>query len=308
MCPVFSFIIWAMFSPFRPFPLLPALMLFLGLAACSSVFSPTSTPTPPIPTDTPPPPTPTPPPLAATVNGEYLTRAEFEEELARYRSAQETLGRAVSDEDADKTVLDDMIAQMLMAQSARAQGFELDEAETQSRLNALAEQTGGPEALAKWEADHGYTETSFNASLKRAAEAAWMRDKIIAEVPLMADQVHIRQILTYNEADARQALESLNGGTDFDELASEYDPVTRGELGWVPRGYLLDADLEAAAFSLEVGGVSDVIATPAGFHILKVLAREQHELSPDALLTLQEQALKDWVEAQRQKSEIIIAP
>lgn len=297
-----------MFSPFHRFQLLPALLLIMGLTACSSVFKPTPTPTPPIPTDTPLPPTPTPPPLAATVNGEYLTRAEFEEELARYRSAQEALGRTVSDEDSRKAVLDDMTAQILLAQAARAQGFELGDEELQSRLDMLAEQSGGADVLAKWEADHGYTEASFGASLKRAAEAAWMRDKIIAEVPTKADQVHIRQILTYNETDARQALERLNGGTDFDELASEYDPVTHGELGWVPRGYLLDADLEAAVFSLEVGGVSAVISTPAGFHIVKVLAREQHELSPDALLTLQEQALKDWVEAQRQNSEIIIAP
>lgn len=296
-----------MFPPSRPILLLLALMLALGLPACSSIFSPPFTPTPQLPTETPLPPSPTPPPLVATVNGEYLTRSEFEEELGRYRAAQEALGSTVSEEDAHKTVLDDMIAQLLMAQEARKEGFELEDAALQSRLEALAEQTGGAEALTKWETDHGYTEASFRVSLKRAAEAAWMRDKIIAEVPVEADQVHIRQILTYNEADARQALERLNGGTDFDELASEFDPVTRGELGWVPRGYLLDPELDAAAFSLEVGGVSDVIATPAGFHILKVLAREPHELSPDALLTLQEQALKDWVEAQRQKSEIILA-
>src|SRR5574338_818173 len=116
-----------MFSPSRPILLQLILILALGLSACSSVFPPPPTPTPQIPTETPLPPTPTPPPLAATVNGEYLTRADFEEELARYRSAQEALGRTVSDEDARKTVLDDMIAQMLMAQEARAQGFELDE-------------------------------------------------------------------------------------------------------------------------------------------------------------------------------------
>ena len=57
-----------------------------------------------------------------------------------------------------------------------------------------------------------------------------------------------------------------------------------------------------------MGGVSEIISTPAGFHIIKVLAREQHELSPDALLSLQEQALKDWVDQQRKQSEIVIAP
>ena len=284
------------------------LILAIGLSACSSLFPPANTPTPPIPTNTPVPPTATPPPLAATVNGEYLTRADFEEELARYQSAQKALGKTVSDKDARQFVLDDMIAQMLMAQEAHKEGFELDEAGLQSRLDALTGKAGGADALAKWEADHGYSADSFRDSLKRAAEAAWMRDKIIADVPAEAEQVHIQQILTYNEADARQALDSLNGGKDFGELASEIDPLTRGDLGWIPRGYLLDKDLDAAAFSLEVGGVSEIISTPAGFHIIKVLAREQHELSPDALLSLQEQALKDWVDQQRKQSEIVIAP
>ena len=285
-----------------------SLILALGLSACSTVFGTPPTPTLQIPTDTPVPPTATPPPLAATVNGEYLTRAEFEEELARFQAAQKKLGKAVPDEDARQVVMDDMIAQMLLAQQAREQGFELSDSDLQARLDALAEQSGGADALAKWQTGHGYTDGSFRISLKRAAEAAWMRDKIIAEVPTSAEQVHIQQILTYNEADARQALDRLNGGKDFNELASLYDPVTRGELGWVPRGFLLDKDMEAAAFSLEVGSVSDVIATAAGFHIIKVLAHEQHELSPEALLALQEQALKDWVDEQRRQSEIVIAP
>lgn len=297
-----------MFSTSRPSLLRLTLILALGLSACSSLSRPTPTPTPSLPTETPVPPTPTPPPLAATVNGEYLTRAEFEEELDRYLTAQEALGKTVSEKEARQTVLDDLTARMLLAQGARLDGFELDEAALESRLEKLAQQAGGAEALAKWQADHGYTGESFRMALKRDAEAAWMRDKIIADVPAEAEQVHIQQILTYNEADARQVMERLNGGSDFNELAAEYDAVTRGELGWVPRGFLLDPDLEAAAFSLEVGAVSEVIATPAGFHVLKVLAREPHELSPDALLALQEQALKEWVEAQRLKSEIIIAP
>jgi len=242
------------------------------------------------------------------VNGEYITRAEFEEELGRFQSARKALGKTVSDEDAQQTVLDDLIDQVLLAQAARTQGFELTDDGLQSRLDALAEKAGGADALAKWEADHGYTDASFRLSLKRADEAAWMRDKIVAEVPTSADQVHIQQILTYNEDDARQVLEKLNSGQDFNDLAAIYDPVTRGELGWVPRGYLLDANVEQAAFGLPVDAFSDVITTPAGFHIIKVLAHEEHQLTPDALLSLQEQALKDWVSQERGKSQITIAP
>lgn len=178
-------------------------------------------------------------------------------------------------------------------------------------MQSLAEASGGDAALADWIAGHGYTAESFRLALKRSAEAARMRDKIVADVPLATEQVHLQQILSYNEQDAVEALARLDGGADFDELAGSefYDPTTRGELGWVPRGYLLDAGLEEAAFSLEAGAYSQIIKTPAGFHIVKVLERDpQHELSPDALLTLQELAVQEWIDAQRRQGDIDVTP
>lgn len=297
-----------MFS--RPRRILLHLCLALGisLSACNSLVTPQPTPTPPTPTATPAPPTPTPPPLAASVNGEYITLAELEAELGRYQAAQKEMGKTVTDKEATAAVLDDLIDQVLLAQEARKEGFELSAADLQARVDALAGKVGGAEVLASWEAGHGYDDESFRLALKRAAEAAWMRDKIVADVPAQAEQVHIQQILTYNQEDANQALANLRGGMNFNELAHLYDPVTGGELGWVPRGYLLDPKVEQAAFSLEAGGTSDVIETAAGFHIIKVLERGMHVLSPDALLSVQEQALKDWLSGKRTQSEIILAP
>ncbi len=285
------------------------LILSLGLSACGSLFGTPNTPTPGLPTSTPIPPTPTPPPYVAMVNDEYITQADFDAELNRYKTAQQKLGKTIADQDAAKAVLDDLIAQVLLAQGAKAEGFDLTEADLQSRVDALAERLGGMDALVKWESDHGYTDESFRLSLKRAAEAAWMRDAIAAEVPSTAEQVHLQQILTYNQDDANTALDKLKNGADFSELAAAYDPVTHGELGWVPRGYLLDANVEAAAFNLNVGAYSDVISAVSGFHIIKVLERDpQHPLSPDALLVLQEAALQQWIQQKRAASRIVLAP
>lgn len=253
-------------------------------------------------------PTATPPPSVAIVNGEYITLAEFQAELARYKSAQTALGVTVSGEEANKVVLEDMIAQFLLAQAARAANFNLTEAGLKSRMDALAAQVGGAEALSAWQSAHGYDQASFQIALKRAAEAAWMRDKIIADVPTTVEQIHVRQILTYNEEDARAALEELKAGADFDELAAWYDPITLGELGWVPRGYLLDANADEAVFALQAGEYSEIISTNAGFHIFKALERGDHPLSPDALLTMQALALKNWLAEKRAISEIVLAP
>ena len=283
------------------------LILVLGLSACAS-FGLSGTPTPQLPTATPIPPTATPPPSVASVDGEYITVVEFQAELARYKSAQTALGKTISEEDANKTVLEDMIAQFLLSQAARKTNFNLTESDLKSRLDALAVSVGGPQALSAWQSAHGYDDASFKISLKRSAEAAWMRDKIIADVPTSVEQIHLRQILTYNENDARAALEKLKAGTDFDELSAQYDPITSGELGWVPRGYLLDAKADDAIFALQVGAYSDVIATDAGFHIFKVFERGVHPLSPDALLTVQDLALKSWVTEQRAKSKVVLVP
>jgi peptidyl-prolyl cis-trans isomerase C len=284
------------------------LWIALGLSACASFLGPEPTLTPQA-TSTPEPPTATPEPMALTVNGEGIRLVEFDEEVARYISAQEALEKTVSSADATNAVIDDLVVQVLLAQAARADGFTLDDTALQARVDSLAAQVGGADALSHWQSEHGYTEQTFRSTLKRAAEAAWMRDKIIMAVPSTAEQVHMQQILLYNEGTAQRFLTQLNGGADFDELALEADPLTRGDLGWVPRGYLLNEQIEESAFALRVGEHSDVIATEVGFHIIRILERDpQRSLSPDAYLALQELALQKWIDEQRQQAAIILAP
>ncbi|MBI2331825.1 MAG: SurA N-terminal domain-containing protein [Chloroflexi bacterium] len=284
------------------------LFLAVGITACGS-FGTSNTPTPSVPSATPAPPTPTPPPSAAVVNGEYITIAEYEAELARFKAAQTELGLSFTDEDASQMVLEDMIAQVLLSQAAREENFEVTEADLQSRIDALVSQLGSADALNQWQSAHGYDDASFRLALKRSVEAAWMRDKVIASVPASVEQIHLHQILTYNEADAQAALQELNAGADFDELVERYDEsVTGGELGWVPQGYLLDAKADEAVFVLQTGEVSGIIPTEAGFHIFKAIERAQHQLSPDALLAMQQLALKQWIADQRETSDIVFAP
>jgi len=285
------------------------LILTLGLSACASFSGPTATPTPAPPTQTPIPPTPTPPPLAAVVNDEWITEAEFQTELDRYLAAGQALGNGVDSDYAAQVVLDDLIAQVLLAQAAREDGFEIAEADLEARIEALASEIGGMDALTTWQSEHDYTDDSFRSALKRAAEAAWMRDKIITAVSGTAEQVHAQQILLYNEDTARQVVDQLNAGADFADLAVLYDPNAGGELGWFPRAYLLEPELEEAAFSLEPGQYSDVIATDVGYHILFVIERDpEHQLSPDAYLVMQEKALQDWLAQKRTESDIVLAP
>ncbi len=207
--------------------------------------------------------------------------------------------------DAEEIVLNNLIDLTLLAQAAREAGYFVDDATLQARIDQL-----GAQAVADWAAAQGYTDADFRRELAREITAAWMRDKITAEIPASADQAHARQILLYNSSDADQVLAQIRSGADFANLAAAYDPVMAGELGWFPRGYLTETALEDAAFALQPGEYSSVIQTRLGYHILQVIERDpQRPLSPDARLVLQEKVLHDWLAERRSQSQIqIIIP
>ena len=286
--------------------------LALLLGACSRV-KPIQNPTPSVSTGTTPAPasltaspspiqpTHTPLALAARVNGAMITLPEYQAELARYKAAT---GKDPTPED-QKRVLDDLVDQTLLAQAAAEKGFVVDDATLKEHMTKLSASLGSEQALAAWITAHDYTDESFQAALTRSTSAAWMRDQIIAAVPQTAEQVHARQILVFSADEANNAYAQLQSGKDFAKLAATYNPVTEGDLGWFPRGYLLDSRLEEAAFNLQPGQYSTVIQTPTGFHILLVIERDPNRpLEPDALQALQGQALQKWLEARHSQSEI----
>jgi peptidyl-prolyl cis-trans isomerase C len=288
----------------------PIIFFFaLALAACGPDLGPAPLPTLTrtlVPISTP---SKTPIPLAVTVNGDGITAAEFEAELARYQQAQVSLGNTVSLETASKAVLNNMIDTLLLEQGAAAYGFVVDDATVQSRIDALAADVGGPDALKGWESAHGYTDADFRSALRSQINAAWMRDQIASSVSSTTEQVHVKQILLYNEGDAQQALGLLQAGNHFEDLAAQYDPVSKGELGWFPRGYLPDPGIEDAAFALQPGQYGAIVQDETGYHILYVVERDPARLlSPDALMTLQEHAVQAWLIQRRIESTILFTP
>lgn len=292
---------------------LTIIFVLLSLAACSSATDgpsavpPSSTPLPL--TETASAPTATLPPMALTVNGDGISLEEFAAELARYQAAQTALGKQISSEQATTAVNDDFIAQLLLAQGAKEAGFTLDEPALQTRIDALAAKLGGADKLSAWQQAHGYSDESFNVALRRQAAAAWMRDKITSAVPSTAEQVHVRQILLYTQANAQKYWNLLEAGSKFDTVALQIDPVTRGDIGWIPRGYLSEKAIEDAAFGLEPNKYTAIIQDKVGFHILELIERQPaRPLSPDQRLTLQAHALNEWIADRRQKSSVVLAP
>ena len=72
-------------------------------------------------------------------------------------------------------------------------------------------------------------------------------------------------------------LDSINHGADFSIMAKRYsqDPASAangGDLGFVKRG-IFYPEFESAAFALNIGQISNIIESPAGYHIIQLLEK-----------------------------------
>ena len=152
-----------------------------------------------------------------------------------------------------------------------------------------------------------FTDESLRTALARSIAAAWMRDQIIGNVPQTTEQVHARQILLYNSDAADEVFAQLQAGADFETLSAQFDPLTKGDLDWFPRGYLTVPELDAFIFELEPGEFTPIIETMLGFHIVQVIERDAaHPLNPNTYRAMQAQALEQWLQDRQAQSQIIL--
>ncbi|MEM5775032.1 MAG: peptidylprolyl isomerase, partial [Anaerolineaceae bacterium] len=245
-------------------------------------------------------PTAIPVPMAVIVNGQGVTLDEYNLQMAQLMAAAEAEAQTLSAEAAAEMLQTYFIESELLAQAAYAGGYELPDADLQARLAELKEKAGGEESFQNWLAGLGSNEQAFLVTYRREMAAQWQREQIAAGVGDTAEQIHARQILVIERETAEQISSQLRGGAGFTELAAAYDPVTKGDLGWFPRGYLFLPEIEEILFTLQPGQFTDVLESEYGYHIILVEEREaNHPLSDTARLELQRQALNAWLEQQK---------
>lgn len=256
-------------------------------------------------------PSPTPPPVAARVNGQAILVAEWEAETRRAQQAAQDLGLQLPPEQAAQQALEMLIERALLAQAAQQRGLFPNEAEVQARWEALQAARGGPEAWQAYLQGLGYTPEAYRRALAQAMAAARMRDAIAAEVPTHGPQVKARVIQVPTQAEAEAVLQYLQAGNEFLALVRQYHPGGLGDLGWFPRGALWVPEVEDAAFALEPGQYSAIVATDRGYFIVFVEDKtEDRPYAPWALRRLQAQAVRDFVAQQRAAAtvEILVEP
>lgn len=102
---------------------------------------------------------------------------------------------------------------------------------------------------------------------------------IMLQLPVQATQVQTDSVRGVLEALRAQIV----SGTSFTTLAQQFSQdrgsaLTGGDLGYFTRGQMV-APFEEAAFALEPGEVSEVVATPMGLHLIRVDDRRVPEFA-----------------------------
>jgi peptidyl-prolyl cis-trans isomerase C len=263
------------------------------------------------------------PETIALVDGEAVTVREYlaaiqlderENEGLSPRSARELrAGR--------RALLEGLIDRKLLARAARKKGIRVAEEEVERAFLRLRADWPG-ESFERLLADTHLSVAELEAGLRdRLMVEKLFAEEVVARVAVTdadveahlaarppsaerPEQVRAAQLVVRTEAEARRLQRELAKGATFAELARRYslspDARVGGDLGWFGRGEM-PPEFEEVCFTLAVGKVSDVVASPYGYHLFHVLDRRPaRKASPEALRLLAEAELRGAREAEAQ--------
>ena len=132
------------------------------------------------------------------------------------------------------------------------------------------------------------------------------------------EQVRALQIMVETEDEARRILKLIRKRQSFSDLAREYskglESSQGGDMGFFEVGQLPEQFDEL--FRLKINKVSDIIRTPYGYHLFKVVEKlperkmkfeeSKAEIHKKLLLEAQEKAFQSWLENLKSRSDIVI--
>ncbi len=276
------------------------------------------------------------PAVIATVNGDVVSRTDFERELSRELQALEGAPPRTPEqiEPYKQTLLETMVERTLLMQAAREAGVVVSPEEVDRRVLALASEYPAESfdsALAQGQTTRTELTRTTRTQLtieklfaqKVYARMAITEDAIRREYEEKAtdfqevESVHAQQIVVKGIDEAKRLQSQLYAGKKFSELARRYslspDAKVGGDLGFVARG-VMPSQFDDVLFRLNVGQVSDVVSTEYGFHLFKVLEKKparkkelfevRAPIEQRLLAQLKEEGQKEFVKALRVKAEL----
>jgi len=249
-------------------------------------------------------------PVVAHVNGRPLYRAFYEQSLSYIRNrlpagqSESTVERYLR---APDDAFDRLVDDELIYQQAQTEGLVAPPDEVARELDRISEPAGGLEAffaamraqgLGRLEAEEGirkrltidkYIKTRlsplaatatdeemlnfYNKHINRFTPELWVKlYHILIRCPRDAEAT----VVNKSRERVNKILANIRAGESFEGMARDFSEDSSahlgGSLGFVKKGATWP-EVDAIAFSIAPGLVSDPVRTDAGFHILRVTER-----------------------------------
>ena len=252
--------------------------------------------------------------ILATVDTEAILQSEIMMEIApRLAELQSTAADAASFQKAADALMGEALeqaidAKLLLREALRA-GIEIEEKRIDEQLAEFKKLYDSPEQFTKELEAAGETLGDLRVRIRKQSMARAMavrkqgefeKQVVVSESDLAQyfedhkdefarpERVRVSQIFlpATGGADERavvkarmdEILSELKQGGDFAAVAKAYskgpEAQQGGAIGWVARGDLVQS-LEEAAFGVPAAGISDVLESPGGYHILRVDERQE---------------------------------
>jgi peptidyl-prolyl cis-trans isomerase SurA len=246
--------------------------------------------------------------IVAVVNDEVITQNDLNDRVSLVvRQLQRQGGQLPPADALSNQILERMINDLLQVQLAKETGIKIDDPTLDRTIERIAQENSMPLAdfraalekdgikfprfredirseillarLREREVENGIVVTDAEVETEIAREA---REKsgdseyrlahVLVLVPPQANSEQIEQ----RRRKALQALAELRRGANFAQVAAQYsdapDALQGGNLGWRASGRLPTLFLETLE-RLQPNDVSDILKSPNGFHIVKLLEK-----------------------------------
>jgi peptidyl-prolyl cis-trans isomerase SurA len=244
--------------------------------------------------------------IVAVVNNEVITQFELDDRMKGVLQQLKKQGTPLPPTDAlEKQLLERMITEQVQLQYAAETGVRVDDMQLDKTLQRIAQSNGmSLDAFRGTLEKDGTPFTKFRDEVRNEIILARLREREVDNRVLVSesevdnflrtqatqsggeDEFNLAHILIRvpeqaspeqlkeKRARAEQALADLRNGKDFSQVAAAYsdapDALQGGVVGW-RAGSRLPALFLEAVNNLQPGQTSDVLRSPNGFHILKVL-------------------------------------
>ena len=253
------------------------------------------------------------PDVLARVNGEVVSRAEFERAI---RNVEARAGRQVPAEQRDQVyrgILDQLVTFHVLEQEVKARNVTVTDQEIDARIEQVKKQFPSEEEFKKAMASRGMAiddlrkETRAELGVSKMVEAAvkplvkvdesqvkdfYDKNPSQFQQPESYRASHILIRVDANATDAQkkearatiEAVEKqLQGGADFAAVAKEKSQdgsaSNGGDLNYFRKGQMVEP-FQKAVEALKVGETSGIVETQFGYHIIKLTGKQPPRTVP----------------------------